>query len=208
MGLGREKKKPLRKSSQKNFESTPVNTPKEFHVEYEDNHLIVVNKKNGVLVQGDSTGDMPLSELVKQYLKEKYNKPGNVFVVYYIDDSEKKTEMVEGTIGELSSFHNTFGYYAQGVDLNTSKLPDGWESRLVEICNENTNDVSGLCLEIHDLIVSKLYAGRQKDIEFFRAATNLGLISKGTLTERINKTSISGVRKDMIESYIKKEFSQ
>jgi len=90
----------------------------------------------------------------------------------------------------------------------TSKLPDGWESRLVEICNENTNDVSGLCLEIHDLIVSKLYAGRQKDIEFFRAATNLGLISKGTLTERINKTSISGVRKDMIESYIKKEFSQ
>ena len=80
-----------------------------------------------------------------------------------IPDSEKKTEMVEGTIGELSSFHHTFGYYAQGVDLNTSKLPDGWESRLVEICNENTNDVSGLCLEIHDLIVSKLYAGRQKD---------------------------------------------
>ncbi len=125
-----------------------------------------------------------------------------------IPDSEKKTEMVEGTIGELSSFHHTFGYYAQGVDLNTSKLPDGWESRLVEICNENTYAVSGLCLEIHDLIVSKLYAGRQKDIEFFRAATNLGLISKGTLTERINKTSISGVRKDMIESYIKKEFSQ
>ncbi len=76
MGLGREKKKPLRKSSQKNFEGNPVNTPKEFHVEYEDNHLIVVNKKNGVLVQGDSTGDMPLSEIVKQYLKEKYKKPG------------------------------------------------------------------------------------------------------------------------------------
>ncbi len=56
-----------------------MNTPKEFHVEYEDNHLIVVNKKNGVLVQGDSTGDTPLSEIVKQYLKETYNKPGNVF---------------------------------------------------------------------------------------------------------------------------------
>ncbi len=73
--------------------------------------------------------------------------------------------------------------------------------KLVEICNENTNDLSGLCREIHDLIVSKLHAGRQKDIEFFQAATNLGLISKGTLTERINRTSISGVRKDMIESY-------
>ena len=56
-----------------------MNTPQEFHVEYEDNHLIVVNKKSGVLVQGDSTGDTPLSEIVKQYLKEKYHKPGNVF---------------------------------------------------------------------------------------------------------------------------------
>lgn len=56
-----------------------MKTPQEFRVEYEDNHLIVVNKKSGVLVQGDGTGDTPLSELVKRYLKEKYNKPGNVF---------------------------------------------------------------------------------------------------------------------------------
>ena len=64
-----------------------MNTPKEFHVEYEDIHLIVVNKKSGVLVQGDSTGDTPLSEIVKQYLKEKYHKPGNVFcgVLHRID---------------------------------------------------------------------------------------------------------------------------
>jgi len=54
-----------------------------------------------------------------------------------IPDSEEKTELVEGTIGELSMFHNTFGYYAQGVDLTTSKLPEGWENRLVEICNLN-----------------------------------------------------------------------
>lgn len=47
---------------------------------FEDNHLIAVNKKPGQLVQGDKTGDEPLSELLKEYLKEKYNKPGNVFV--------------------------------------------------------------------------------------------------------------------------------
>ena len=54
---------------------------------YEDNHLIVVNKAAGVLVQGDATGDTPLSELVKQYLKEKYNKPGEVFlgVIHRLD---------------------------------------------------------------------------------------------------------------------------
>jgi 23S rRNA pseudouridine1911/1915/1917 synthase len=58
-----------------------------FNVVYEDNHLIVVNKKSGVLVQGDKTGDIPLAEHVKLYLKDKYNKPGNVFagVVHRID---------------------------------------------------------------------------------------------------------------------------
>lgn len=49
-------------------------------VVYEDNHLIIVNKTASEIVQGDKTGDMPLSETVKQYLKEKYAKPGNVFL--------------------------------------------------------------------------------------------------------------------------------
>lgn len=54
---------------------------------YEDNHIIIVNKKPGEIVQGDKTGDTPLSEHIKHYLKEKYNKPGNVFcgVVHRID---------------------------------------------------------------------------------------------------------------------------
>ncbi|MAO02798.1 MAG: RNA pseudouridine synthase [Flavobacteriales bacterium] len=47
---------------------------------YEDNHLIAINKKNGILVQGDKTGDQPLLEIVKEYIKKKYNKPGNVFL--------------------------------------------------------------------------------------------------------------------------------
>lgn len=54
---------------------------------YEDNHIIIVNKSSSEIVQGDKTGDTPLSEIVKQYLKEKYNKPGNVFlgVVHRLD---------------------------------------------------------------------------------------------------------------------------
>lgn len=46
---------------------------------YEDNHIIIVNKSSSEIVQGDKTGDKPLSEIVKEWLKEKYNKPGNVF---------------------------------------------------------------------------------------------------------------------------------
>ena len=59
----------------------------DMEVIYEDNHLIIVNKAVGEIVQGDKTGDTPLSETVKQYLKEKYNKPGNVFcgVTHRID---------------------------------------------------------------------------------------------------------------------------
>ncbi|MDD3859223.1 MAG: RluA family pseudouridine synthase, partial [Bacteroidales bacterium] len=47
---------------------------------YEDNHIIALNKKSGQIVQGDKTGDIPLSEIVKQYIKAKYNKPGDVFI--------------------------------------------------------------------------------------------------------------------------------
>ena len=56
-------------------------------VVYEDNHIIVVNKAAGEIVQGDKTGDKPLSEMVKEYIKVKYSKPGNVFcgVVHRID---------------------------------------------------------------------------------------------------------------------------
>lgn len=56
-------------------------------VVYEDNHIIIVSKRSGEIVQGDKTGDLPLSETVKQYIKEKYQKPGNVFlgVVHRLD---------------------------------------------------------------------------------------------------------------------------
>ncbi|MCB0398986.1 MAG: RNA pseudouridine synthase [Winogradskyella sp.] len=54
---------------------------------YEDNHIIVVNKRAGDIVQGDKTGDKPLSDVVKDYIKDKYNKPGNVYlgVVHRLD---------------------------------------------------------------------------------------------------------------------------
>ena len=58
----------------------PRSTPENLQVLYEDNHLIAVNKRAGDIVQGDQTGDTPLTEIVKQYIKEKYDKPGEVFL--------------------------------------------------------------------------------------------------------------------------------
>lgn len=62
-------------------------TKDNLQVLFEDNHIIIINKRPGDIVQGDKTGDAPLSEVVKEYLKEKYNKPGNVYlgVVHRLD---------------------------------------------------------------------------------------------------------------------------
>jgi 23S rRNA pseudouridine1911/1915/1917 synthase len=64
-----------------------VSTKDNLQILHEDNHIIVVNKRVGDIVQGDKTGDKPLSEVVKEYLKDKYNKPGEVFlgVVHRLD---------------------------------------------------------------------------------------------------------------------------
>jgi 23S rRNA pseudouridine1911/1915/1917 synthase len=64
-----------------------ISTKNNLQILHEDNHIIVVNKRVGDIVQGDKTGDKPLSEVVKEYIKEKYNKPGEVFlgVVHRLD---------------------------------------------------------------------------------------------------------------------------
>jgi 23S rRNA pseudouridine1911/1915/1917 synthase len=64
-----------------------VSTKDNLQILHEDNHIIVINKRIGDIVQGDKTGDKPLSEIVKEFIKEKYNKPGEVFlgVVHRLD---------------------------------------------------------------------------------------------------------------------------
>ncbi len=67
--------------------SNVISYKRNLQVLYEDNHIIIVNKRAGDIVQGDRTGDMPLSDVVKAYIKDKYNKPGNVYlgVVHRLD---------------------------------------------------------------------------------------------------------------------------
>ncbi|MGV3541078.1 MAG: RluA family pseudouridine synthase [Rufibacter sp.] len=77
---------------------------------FEDNHVLVVNKPSGVLVQGDETGDVPLSELAKGYLKAKYNKPGNVFVgvVHRLDRPVSGVVLLAKTSKALSRLNEQF----------------------------------------------------------------------------------------------------
>ena len=81
--------------------------------------------------------------------------------------------LIDGAIGERSMFHETFGYFAHGVGSDTAVLPS------------NTRQYTGECLEAHDLAASKLFAGREKDVEFVRVLLTHTLVSRDTLEERI-----------------------
>lgn len=96
------------------------------------------------------------------------------------------SDLVDGAIGELSQFHQTFGYYAHGVDQTTASLPARWTDRLVRVENENTGGAIGWCLEAHDLAASKLAAGRDQDLRFVKVLLAEGLVSADELAERID----------------------
>jgi hypothetical protein len=109
----------------------------------------------------------------------------------YPKNHPERWELIDGSIGELSPFHDTFGYYAQGVEPGTAVLPAGWEERLVVVSNSNTRGAKGLCLDSHDLVVSKYVAGRPKDRRFARAALIHGLVDADTLLARLRVTELA-----------------
>jgi hypothetical protein len=116
-------------------------------------------------------------------------------------------ERVDGAIGEGSSFHELNGYYAQGVGPETAVLPSGWKDRLVVVKNENTNGIAGLCLEVHDLAVSKFVAGRSKDLEFSQELIRHEMIRKKTLLTRLADTELPDSERSRISSKIEAMFS-
>lgn len=107
-----------------------------------------------------------------------------------LDDKDgSKADLIDGSIGELSAFQDAFGYYAQGVTPDTATLPRGWRKRLVPFITPATNGVTALCLEPHDLWISKAIAGRPKDREFCRALIEHDIVNAKTLRTRLGAVS-------------------
>jgi hypothetical protein len=116
--------------------------------------------------------------------------------------------VIDGCIGELSPFHQTYGYYAHGVGPETARnLPFEWDKRLVPLHNENTRGITGWAVEIHDLILGKYSVGREKDLEFNTQVIGLGLVSQQKLLERIGRLEVPEPIKDQIRLKIKADFS-
>ena len=123
-----------------------------------------------------------------------------------VPNQPEKTDEIEGCIGEMSAFHDTFGYYAQAVDETTCILPQGWQERLVEISSPNTRQVKGLCLDIHDLLIAKWAAYRPKDLDFCAAAVVMGLVKQEILLQRLRQTSLPDAQRHLIEHTIRRLF--
>ena len=108
----------------------------------------------------------------------------------YPKNNPENADKVDGAIGEGSSFHELHGYYAQGVGEGTAVLPKDWQRRLVAVNNQNTNGVTGYCLEVHDLAISKLVAQRPKDMGFVQELVRHDMIQKKTMIRRLRQTEL------------------
>ena len=115
-------------------------------------------------------------------------------------------DKVDGAIGEGSRFHQTHGYYAQGVGPRTATLPAGWRRRLVRVENQNTGAAAGLCLEVHDLAISKYVAGREKDREFTRELARHGMTNRATLLQRLEVTKLDSAITRIVKARIARDF--
>ena len=143
-----------------------------------DDHLVVIGSQSVHATFDDN--DLPAEAM---FSMEADLLPND-------DPETKKADLIDGVLGEDSLFHETFGYYAQGVDQHTAVLPNGWKDRLRPLSNANTRGVTGWCLEPHDLAVAKLAAGRPKDYEFVGALVRAHLLDPVVIRQRIRETTM------------------
>ncbi len=94
----------------------------------------------------------------------------------------EKADLIDGAIGALSSFDETFGYHADGVGPETAVMPPDWQSRSQLFY---VGEVTVICPEIHDLAVSKCVAMREKDADFVRGLLRHRMVTLNTLLERL-----------------------
>jgi len=125
----------------------------------------------------------------------------------YPKNRPDRSDLIDGSIGEGSPFHEAYGYYAQGVDATTAVLPREWRERLVPVENENTRGKTGWCLEPHDLVVSKTIAGREKDLLFLEGAARHRLVELDLLLTRLEETELDEARRRLAAARLRRAFA-
>lgn len=120
----------------------------------------------------------------------------------YPMNAEYLSDLIDGTIGEGSMFHERFDYYAQGVDSSTAILPEGWKNRLVRMQTQGTNGRVAYCLDPTDLFLSKCVAHREKDVIFNTALLRTGIVKVDAAIKLADTLPIDESRKVLVKSFI------
>ena len=191
-----------------------IKAPQSLEVLYEDNHLLIVNKPPGVLIQGDKTGDLPLVDIAKKYIKGKYNKPGDVFlgVVHRLDRPTSGAVVFARTSKALIRLNEQFKlretqkvYWAmvEGTDLPKENRLIHWMVRntkqnksyayVKKVANskEAILDFKRLkTLERYSCLEINLHTGRHHQIRAQLAA--LGYSIKGDLKYGASRSNANG----------------
>ena len=105
----------------------------------------------------------------------------------YAPDDEAASDLVDGSIGEKSPFHESFGYYGHGVGAETAILPSRWRERAVTIASASTGGVTGVCPHPTDLAISKLAAWRDKGRDYVRTLVRHGIVQVEDLRARLDE---------------------
>jgi hypothetical protein len=141
-------------------------------------------------------------------LAQHPNAPAELLVSEEADITPKHrrdlTDRVDALLGQDSMFHRTHGFYVHGVPIHeAAALPPGWEARAVRVQNSNTRNLTGWCVEAHDLASSKLAAFRDKDRDFVRLLLVEGLLDRPTLLERIETLPIDNDGQARLQTWIR-----
>lgn len=119
------------------------------------------------------------------------NAPAELLVSQEVDlyapADEAASDLLDGSIGEKSPFHESFGYYAHGVGEETAILPSRWRERAVAIETTSTGGVTGICPDPADLAISKLAAWREKDQDFVRVLVRREIVSVDEIRARLDE---------------------
>ncbi len=165
-----------------------------------------------VAAAAEVTGQDEFVVIGSQAILGSYSQPPESMLqsleadIYPLRDPDA-ADLIDGALGDGSQFHVAFGYYAHAVGPETAKAPHGWQERLVrrEIPPRvaSTRTAVAWCLEVHDLVLSKCAASRDRDWDYARAALEAGVVGADALLARVPDLPVDDEVRDHVDRMLR-----
>lgn len=162
-----------------------------------------------IRASGDVTNQYEFVIVGSQSMLGPVPYPEDVFTVSMEADlyplhAPELADQIDGAIGEGSQFHETYGYYAQGVGPETATLPSNWLQRVHRVQNANTNNRIGYCLDVLDLFMAKAVAAREKDRIFCQALLKHRYVASADVMELVELMPLDTMRQRALRATVRR----